>query len=264
MGDVARFSLSKSGEDRLYKAFGINAELLIDHAWGWEPTTIDLVKSYQPESSSLSSGQVLQGPYPFDETLVIVKEMAERLALDLVNRGLLTETLVLTIDYDRESLIPAESEPGYLKAKTGKPFTGIVETDHYGRPIPSHAQGTDRLPFYTASAKRLVSSAAGLFKRISDPELLVRRVTIAACSLKPEKDMPMNIPEQIDLFSDCEPHEEEREIEGMNKDKMRSLQNTIIRIQERYGKNAVLKGLNLQEGATTIDRNNQIGGHKAT
>ena len=263
MGDIARCSLSKSGEDRLYKAFGINAELLIDHAWGWEPTTLDLVKSCRPASRSLSSGQVLKEPYPYDRALIIVKEMTGLLALDLASAGLLTEMLVLTINYDRESLTPAASGEGYLVAGTGKPFTGTVKTDPYGRPVPSHAHGTGRLPFYTDSAKRLVDCAAELFERITDPELLVRRVNIAACELKTERDIPQDEPEQLDLFTDYEALEKEREADRMEKEKTRSLQSAMLQLQARYGKNAVLKGLNFREGATTIERNSQIGGHKA-
>ena len=263
MGEIARCSLSESGEDRLYKAFGINAELLIDHAWGWEPTTIDLVKSYRPESSSLSSGQVLKEPYPHDKALVIVKEMTELLALDLASKGLLTETLVLTINYDRESLIPAASEGGYLVTSTGKPFIGTVNSDYFGRPVPAHAHGTGRLPFYTDSAKRLVACASELFERISDPDLYVRRVTIAACDLKSEERVPEDEPEQLDLFTDYEALKKERDADRKEREKDRSLQRAMLHLQERYGKNAVLKGLNYREGATTKERNGQIGGHKA-
>ncbi len=263
MGDIARCSLTKAGEDRLYKAFGINAELLIDHAWGWEPTTIDLVKSIRPESKSLSSGQVLKEPYPYNKALIIVKEMTELLALDLSSKGLLTEKLVLTINYDRESLIPAASGTGYLVAGTGDPFNGTIKPDYYGRPVPAHAHGTGRLPFYTDSAKRLVDCASELFERITDPELLVRRVTIAACELKTGQDIPKDEPEQLDLFTDYGALEKECEADRQRREKERSLQSAMLHLQARYGKNAVLKGLNFRDGATTIERNSQIGGHKA-
>ena len=266
MGDVARISLQN--EDLLYKAFGINAELLIDHAWGWEPVTIAQIKAYRPGSTSLSSGQVLSEPYPYEKGRLIVQEMTELLALDLVKKGLVTKQMVLTISYDRESLKMAPSEKGskkgvYLVAKTGKPYTGTVTTDYYGRPAPFHAHGTGNIDRWTSSTKRIVKAVLDIFDRTVDPDLLIRRVTVDACNLIPENRIPKEAPAQLDLFTDYTTLEKKRAAEDAADAKERRMQKATLLLQEKYGKNAVLKGMNLQEGGTTIARNSQIGGHKA-
>ena len=264
MGDVARFSLSPVCEDLLYKTFGINAELLIDHAWGWEPTTIKEIKSYRPTTNSLSSGQVLKEPYDYDKGRLIVREMTELLALDLVKKGLVTRQIVLTIGYDRESLMvltPGKSrrETVYAVRKTKKPYTGTVTADYYGRVVPKHAHGTGNLEHYTASTRKIMDAVMEVYTRTVDPDLLIRRVTIAACYLTPESELPTGEVEQLSLFTDYEKAEREHKAD----ERERKIQTTMLKLQSRYGKNAVIKGMNLSEGATTIERNAQIGGHKA-
>ena len=246
MGDVARCSIEC--EDILYKEFGINAELLIDHAWGIEPCTIKEIKNYVPETKSLSQGQVLSRPYSFDETKIIVKEMSDQLSLDLVDKNLLTDVIVLQIGYDVQNL----KESGIRDF-----YHGEVTLDFYGRPTPRHAHGTARIGHKTSSAQLLTDAAVGLFEKIADYNLLVRRVTIACCDLiRVEDHQEEYIP--ISLFSDPEKQiKEEKEEE-----KERKLQKALIQIKNKYGKNAVLKGTNLEKGATAIERNGQIGGHK--
>jgi DNA polymerase V len=273
MGDVAR--MSERNEDALYKAFGINAELLIDHAWGWEPTEIPTIKAYRPENNSLSSGQVLMEPYPFDKARIIVREMTELMVLDLVRKGLVTKQVMLTISYDRESLTvldPGDDlrSPVYGVKTTGKPYTGTVTPDFYGRPHPKHTHGTGNLPFYTSSTRRIMDVMMELFDRIVDPELLVRRVTIVAAGIIPEKDIPPEQPKgvvegQFDLFSmmDTEEEKAEQEAEKALDRRERRLQEITLRLQGKNGKNAILKGTNFEEGATTRDRNLQIGGHRS-
>jgi len=250
MGDIARYSLSKRGEDKLYQLFGINAELLIDHAWGWEPCAIADVKSYQPMSNSISSGQVLQSPYTAEKAKIIVREMVDRLVLDLVNKGVVTNQLVLTIGYDKESLTNPEVR-----------YTGEVVRDAYGREIPKHAHGTANLEGHSSSSKEFVEAVLQLYDRIVNQELLVRRVTIAACHVIAQ-DAVKKEPKQLDLFTDAEESEKQRKkAEARRKEKQ--LQKAILQIQKKYGKNAVLKGTNLLEGATMKERNNQVGGHRA-
>ena len=250
MGDIARYSLSKRGEDKLYQLFGINAELLIDHAWGWEPCAIADVKSYQPMSNSISSGQVLQSPYTAEKAKIIVREMVDRLVLDLVNKGVVTNQLVLTIGYDKESLTNPEVR-----------YTGEVVRDAYGREIPKHAHGTANLEGYSSSSKEIAEAVLQLYDRIVNQELLVRRVTIAACHVIAQ-DAVKKEPKQLDLFTDAEESEKQRKkAEARRKEKQ--LQKAILQIQKKYGKNAVLKGTNLLEGATMKERNNQVGGHRA-
>ena len=250
MGDIARYSLSKRGEDKLYQLFGINAELLIDHAWGWEPCAIADVKSYQPMSNSISSGQVLQSPYTAEKAKIIVREMVDRLVLDLVNKGVVTNQLVLTIGYDKESLENPEIR-----------YTGEVVRDAYGREIPKHAHGTANLEGYSSSSEEIAEAVLQLYDRIVNQELLVRRVTIAACHVISQEAVKKE-PKQLDLFVDTEELEKQRKkAEARRKEKQ--LQKAILQIQKKYGKNAVLKGTNLLEGATMKERNNQVGGHRA-
>jgi len=252
MGQIARTSLTQYGEDMLYKLFGVNAELLIDHAWGWEPCVMEDVKSYKPETNSLSTGQVLKEPYNYEKTKLIVKEMTELLVLDIVSKNLVTNQIVLTIGYDVENLTNSEIK-----------YKGEITTDMYGRSIPKHAHGTATLQEYTSSTKEINEAVQGLFERIINKELLVRRVNIAACRLIDEKDVEDKPHyEQIDLFTDYEKKllEDEKKSNELKKEK--SIQKAIISIKDRFGKNAILKGMNLEEGGTTIERNGQIGGHK--
>ena len=268
MGDIARASLAPEWEDVLYRMFGVNAELLIDHAWGWEPTTIEQIKQYHPATTSLSSGQVLKTPYDFEKGRLIVHEMTELLVQDLVRKSLVTKQLVLTIGYDRESLIvdvPGRSmrDTTYAVAKTGQPYTGAVHSDHYGRAVPAHAHGTGNIPKYTSSVRRITECVLELYDRITDPQLLIRRVTIAACALIPEESIPPEQAEQLELFTDYEELDRRRRDEEKTDEKEKRVLRAMLTLQDRYGKNAVLRGMNFIEGGTTIERNGQIGGHKA-
>ncbi len=257
MGDVARCSLGSPGsfysEELLYELFGVNAELLIDHAWGYEPCTMAQIKAYRPETSSLSSGQVLHEPYPYEKAELIVKEMTDLLILDLVDKALLTDQIVLTIGYDIENLTDPERRRRYH---------GAVVTDPYGRKVPKHSHGTENFPEPTASEKHIMEAVLRLYRRIADPDLLVRRITLAACHLIPEQEKKQ-VYQQLDIFTD--PIEEQRrlEAEAQRLDKEKRKQKALLGIQKRFGKNAVMKGMNLEEGATTKDRNQQVGGHKA-
>ncbi len=250
MGDVARCSIGKKSdyynEDLLYKLFGINAELLIDHAWGWEPTEISDIKSYRPESSSLSSGQVLQEPYEFSKARLVLKEMADLLSLELVSKRIVTDQIVLTVGYDIESLT--------------KSYSGAVETDRYGRKIPKTAHSSENIGRYTSSTKLICETAMSLFDRIVDKNLLVRRMYIVANHIITEKDAEKESEYvQLDLFTDTKKQEtEENELK-----KEKDMQKAILRIKSKYGKNSIIKGMNLKEGATALERNRQIGGHKA-
>ena len=273
MGDVAR--LSVKNEDQLYSALGINAELLIDHAWGWEPTDIAAVKSYRPENNSISSGQVLMEPYSVEKARIIVREMTELLVLDLVKKGLVTKQVTLTINYDRESLVKVYQgktlkDSIYNVKTTGKKYTGVISLDYYGRPNPKHAHGTGNLPAYTSSTRKIMTTMLDLYDRIVDPDLLVRRVTIVAAGVISRKDIPPEtqkgtVEGQFDLFCMMDTPEEkaEKETEKLADEKERRLQLTALKIQGKYGKNALLKGTNFQDGATTISRNEQIGGHRS-
>ena len=266
MGDIAR--LSVKNEAALYSALGINAELLIDHAWGWEPTTIEWIRAYRPESSSLSSGQVLKEPYSWEKAGLIVREMTELLVLDLVRKRLVTRQLVLTIGYDRSSLIPeirgkSVRDSVYRVAETGQIFTGAVHLDPYGRPVPVHAQGTANLDRYTSSTRRIMEAMTALYERIADRDLRVRRINIAACGLIREEEIPPEGPVQLDLFTDYAALEKRRREETAAEEKEKRMQRATLLLQGKFGKNAVLKGMNLEEGATTIERNGQIGGHRA-
>ena len=255
MGDIARFSLSRYGEDCLYKLFGINAELLIDHAWGWEPCTMADVKAYKPATNSLSSGQVLQSAYPVEKARIIVMEMTDRLVLDMVDKSLVADQVVLTIGYDRESL----SDPVFRKN-----YKGTIVRDHYGREVPKHAHGTVNLLGHSSSSKEIIEAVMGLFDDIIDSDLLVRRVTIAANHVISEKTLEkQKVPEQLNLFTDVEEAEVQREKELEASQKEKQLQRAVLQIHKKYGKNALLKGTNLLDGATMQERNEQVGGHKA-
>lgn len=260
MGDVARCSIGGSrdfyNENLLYRIFGVNAELLIDHAWGWEPTTIDLIKQYKPESNSISSGQVLQCPYDFSKARLVVKEMTDLLVLDLVAAKLLTNQMVLTVGYDIENLTNPE---------TGKKYRGEVTTDRYGRKIPKHAHGTVNLQNPTSSTNQIVEAVMGLYDSIVDETLLVRRINVTANHLIEEADAEEEESHfvQMDLFTDYNTLEKQRQEKEANLKKERALQEAVLTAKKKYGKNAILKGMNLEEGATTMERNRQIGGHKA-
>ena len=253
MGDVARASLNPYLEDKLYKTFGINAELIIDHAWGWEPTTIDVIKKYHPAAKSISSGQVLKEPYTFDKGRLIVREMTELLALDLVKKGVMTKKMTLTVGYDRESLI----------GERGAKYTSAVVKDHYGRAIPKHAHGTENIDHYTSSTTLLCETIQKLYDRIVDPDLLLRRMYVVAESVIFERDIPGEAPVQLDFFTDFASAEKQREQARQAEEREHKLQQATLKRQAKYGKNALLKGMNFLEGGTTIERNGQIGGHKA-
>lgn len=253
MGDVAL--CSTRNEDLLYKLFGVNAELLIDHAWGWEPCTIAEIKAYKPSTNSLGSGQVLQCPYDYEKANLVVKEMTELLVLDLVDKGLVTDQVVLTIGYDIENL----TDP-----KRRAKYHGPVTTDHYGRQIPKHAHGTGNIGKYSSSTKEIMKVMMDLYERIVDQNLLVRRITITANHVVEEASLPKeSVTEQLDLFTDYDALQRQREAEAVELEREKKMQKAMLSIKKRYGKNAILKGLNLEEGATAKDRNAQIGGHKA-
>lgn len=252
MGDVARCSLVD--EDLLYRLFGVNAELLIDHAWGWEPCTIADVKAYKPSTNSLSSGQVLQSPYPFHKAKLITREMTELLVLELVEKKLVTDQMVLTVGYDIENLTDKTISESY---------TGEIITDHYGRKVPKYAHGTINIPKKTSSGKIIVDAVMKLYDKIINEDLLVRRITIAACKLERESDEEEPVPEQLDFFTDYEEQEKQRRAEEKLLQKEKKMQEAVLEIKKKFGKNAILKGMNLEEGATAKDRNSQIGGHKA-
>lgn len=254
MGDVARCSVHD--EDKLYKLFGKNAELLIDHAWGWEPTTIEAIKAYRPSTNSLGSGQVLHCPYEADKAKLVLREMADLLVLDLVDKGLVTDQIVVTVGYDIENLTDPERS---------KKYHGAIVKDHYGRQIPKHAHGTANLDGHTSSTKKIMCAASELFDRIVDKNLLVRRLNIVANHVLPEADAPKKNAgfEQLDLFTDYAALEVKQEQERTELEREKKMQQAMLTIKKKFGKNAILKGMNLEEGATAKDRNAQIGGHKA-
>ena len=254
MGDVAR--CSEQNEELLYRLFGKNAELLIDHAWGWEPCTVKAVKAYRPESSSLGSGQVLQCPYDAEKAKLVVREMADALSLDLVEKRLVTDQIVITVGYDIENLTDPERR---------KKYRGEVVTDRYGRQIPKHAHGTENLESFTSSTQKVVEAASVLYDRIVDKNLLIRRMNITANNIVEEKaaQQKNNSYQQLDLFTDYAAEEEQEKQEALRLDRERKLQEATITIKKKFGKNAILKGMSLQEGATAKNRNEQIGGHKA-
>lgn len=261
MGDIARCSVGDSqsyyNEDLLYKLFGINAELLIDHAWGWEPVTMDLIKQYKPETNCLSSGQVLQCPYDYHKAGLIVKEMTDLLVLDLVEKRLVTDQLTLTIGYDIENL---------TRPEINRKYKGEITVDHYGRRVPKHAHGTANLDRQTSSAKLILDAVMELYDHIADKNLLVRRIHVTANHLIDEasaQSRERTSYVQLDLFTDYEALEKQNQETETALKKERALQEAILSVKKKYGKNAILKGMNLEEGATTIERNRQIGGHKA-
>jgi DNA polymerase V len=259
MGDVARCSVGKRSEyyneDLLYKLFGINAELLIDHAWGWEPCTMAEIKAYKPGTNCISSGQVLQSPYPFDKTKLIVREMTDLLVLDLVEKGLVADQMVLTIGYDIENL---------TNPQISRSYHGEVTTDHYGRKVPKHARGTANLNRKTSSTMLIMDAVLALFDRIADKNLLVRRVNITANHVVDENAVGKSESfEQLDLFTDYTAENKKNAAEEAALAREKKMQEAMIKIKNKYGKNAILKGMNLEEGATTASRNRQIGGHKA-
>lgn len=254
MGDIARCSISKDyyfNEDMLYKLFGVNAELLIDHAWGWEPTTIAQIKQYKPESNSLGSGQVLQCGYPYDKTKIVVREMAEHLVLDLVAKGLVTDQIVLTINYDKEIL-----EKGT--------YSGTLEKDYYGRTVPKHAHGSVNLGKYSSSTKLITEKIMELLEQIFDKRLCSRRIYVTANRVVARDSVPEKPQfEQLNLFTDYNKREEEEIAEKEELEKEQKLQEAMLSIKKKFGKNAILKGLSFQDGATERERNQEIGGHKA-
>lgn len=252
MGKLARCSVEN--EELLYRLFGVNAELLIDHAWGWEPCTIDLVKAYRPETNSFSSGQVLHSPYDTKKARIIVQEMADGMALKLVDRHLVTDQLMLTVNYDRENL----TTPGIQER-----YDGEITTDHYGRQVPKYAHGTTRLDQPTSSAACITEAFLALYDRIVNPILLVRRLTVVVNNVVSENDVPSQEPQQLDLFTDYAAEEQKQKEITKRQKKERRIQEARLSIKRRFGKNAILKGVNFEEGATARERNAQIGGHKA-
>ena len=259
MGDIARCSIGTPAnyynEELLYKMFGVNAELLIDHAWGYEPVTMADIKAYRPEAKSIGSGQVLTCPYEFDKARTVAWEMADQLALDLVGQRLVTNQLTLTIGYDIENLRDLERR---------KQYHGEVATDRYGRQIPKHAHGTANLEEYTSSSKRITSAILELFDRIVDKSFLIRRLNLTANRVMEESSIPKELAmEQLDLFTDYEAARAKKEAEAAELAREKKLQETMLSIKHKYGKNAILKGTNLVDGATAADRNGRIGGHRA-
>ena len=253
MGDVAMRSLYD--EDRLYKLFGVNAELLIDHAWGWEPCTIADIKAYKPSSNSISSGQVLQCAYSFEKARLVVREMTEGLVLDLVDKGLVTDQLVLTVGYDRENL----ADPNRRGA-----YKGEVATDYYGRAVPKKAHGSINLKKQTSSTKIITEAAMELFDRIVDKDLTVRRMYVVANRVVPESEAAQtrSESEQLSLFTDYAALERERQAEDEALAREKRLHYSVLNIKRKFGKNSILKGMSFEEGATARERNKQIGGHR--
>ena len=262
MGDVARCSLGGPddfyNEDLLYRLLGVNAELLIDHAWGVEPCTIADIKAYRPRSNSLGAGQVLQSPHDFEKAGIVVREMADSLALGLVEKGLVTDQVVLTVGYDRESL----KDPAVRKL-----LDGSVTKDRYGREIPAHAHGTVNLGSATSSGRQIGEAVMRLYGEIVNPALLIRRLNLTACHVVPEEETKQEEGfRQLELFSDWGKEEaqgDKRQREEAEKEREKKMQKAVLEIQKKFGKNAVLKGMSLQEGATARERNGQIGGHRA-
>ncbi len=254
MGDVARCSVRN--EDLLYRLFGKNAELLIDHAWGWEPCTIADIKAYRPGTNSMSSGQVLHCPYESEKAKLVLREMTDALVLELVDKGLVTDQIVITVGYDIENLTDPERR---------KIYHGPVVSDGYGRQIPKAAHGSVNLDAHTSSTKKIMCAATELYDRITDKNLLVRRLNIAANHVLPEGAAPQKNAdhEQLDLFTDLAALEEQRRREREELEREKKMQQAMLNIKKKYGKNAILKAMNLEEGATAIARNSQIGGHRA-
>lgn len=259
MGDIARCSIGREGafhsEKLLFKLFGVNAELLIDHAWGIEPCTMAAVQGYKPQENSISSGQVLQFPYEAGLAKVVVKEMADALAFDLLEKGLVTDQITLTVGFDRVNL---------EDAAVRKQYKGKVKTDFYGREVPVHAHGTEHLGRYTSSAKLITEAALAVFNRTVDQSLFVRRVTLEAAHVVEEKEAEKRRPvQQLDLFTDFSAEQKKSAEEEEMLERERKAQLAMLKIKQKYGKNAVLRASSLEDGATAKSRNNQIGGHRA-
>lgn len=259
MGDIARCSLGGDldyhNEELLYRMFGVNAELLIDHAWGWEPVTMDLIKAYRPEENSICSGQVLQCAYDYEKGKLIVREMIDLLVLDLVEKRLVTNQIILTVGYDRDNL---------SDDKIRNSYQGEVTIDRYGRKVPKHAHGTANLSRLTSSTQIIMDAVMELYDRIINQTLFIRRVTVTANHLVDESQaVEKETFEQLDLFTDYTTLEKERNEEEKRLSKERRLQEAVLSVKKKFGKNAILKGTNLQEGSTMVERNSQIGGHKA-
>lgn len=255
MGDVARVSLSDAGQEKLFRLFGVNAELLIDHAWGFESCTMADIKAYEPADHSVGSGQVLQCPYPFEKAALAVREMADALALDLVDQGLVTDRLTLAVGYDIENL----TDPARRAA-----YRGPVVTDHYGRSTPKPVHATARLETPTASARELVAAAQALMEKIADPALLVRRLTLTAGRVLTEEEaQAAPVCRQLDLFHDWGAEAAKEQQAAARRAREKKMQAAMLGIKKKYGKNAILKGMDLEDGATGKLRNDQIGGHKA-
>ncbi len=254
MGKVARMSVQNEG--LLYRLFGVNAELLIDHAWGWEPCTMEAVKAYRPETNSFSSGQVLQEPYDFKKARVVIQEMAEGMALDLVKKRLVTDQLVLTVGYDAECLTRQEIREKYH---------GEITTNYYGKPVPKHAHGSYNFEKPTSSSRLIMDGVSELFDSCVNPDLLIRRLNLTTNHVVSETSVATreDAPQQLDLFTDYDALEKQRQEEQARLDKERRMQEAQLKIKQRFGKNAILRGLNFEEGATAKERNEQIGGHKA-
>ena len=258
MGDIARCSVGGESdyynEELLYRTFGVNAELLIDHAWGWEPVCISDIKGYVPETHSLSQGQVLSAPYPFDKGRLIAREMTDLLSLTLVEKKVVTDQMVLTVGYDIENL----SDP-----RKAKVYRGEVEVDRYGRTVPKSAHGSINLDEYTSSTSAMMEAVTKLYEKIVNPDLTVRRMYVVANNIIPEDKIPVKTFEQLDLFTDYEALEKEKAKKRESREKERNIQNALLEIKGKYGKCAILRGMNFEEGATTRERNGQVGGHKA-
>lgn len=259
MGDIARCSLGKArdyhNEELLYRLFGVNAELLIDHAWGWEPCRMEDIKAYKPQSNSIGSGQVLPCPYSFDRARLVVREMADLVALELVDKGLVTDQMVLTVGYDRENLADGRESGRYQ---------GAVTTDRYGRKVPKHGHGTANLERPVSSARLITEAVMELFDRIVSPELMIRRIYLTACRVTDEALAgSRKMAEQLDMFTDYEALERQRREEEERLEREKRMQKAVVDIKKKFGRNAILKGMNLVEGATAKERNGQIGGHKA-
>lgn len=259
MGDVARCSVGGPGEyyneELLYRTFGINAELLIDHAWGWEPCTMADIKAYKPESNSIGSGQVLQSPYTADKARIVIREMADALSLDLVDRSLVTDQIVINVGYDSTSL----TDPA-ISSK----YHGPVTSDWYGKRVPKMARGTVNLSTHTSSSRVIMDAVADLFDSVVNSDLLIRRMYVTATHVIPESEARTGVVyEQMDLFTDYNALEKKRNAETAERNREKKVQKAMMDIKKKYGKNAIVRGLSLEEGATGMERNAQIGGHKA-
>lgn len=255
MGDIALWS--ETNEELLYQLFGVNAEMLIDHAWGWEPCTIEAIKAYKPESNSISVSQVLQSPYTVDKARLIVREMTDGLVLDLVRKGLATDQMVLTVGYDIENL---------AKPEIREKYNGPVTTDFYGREVPKQAHGSINLGSYTSSTRQIMAATMELYDRIMNPDLLVRRMYVVCNHVKDEKTVESEkagAAFQLDMFTDYKALEKQEQAEKAALERERKQQEVVLEIKEKWGKNAILKGMNFQDGATARERNKQVGGHKA-